>query len=31
MKIIENHVDKEERKSSDKTKVAQEIVKNVEK
>ena len=27
MKIIENHVNKEERKSADKTKVAREIVK----
>ena len=31
MKIMENHINKKERNSADKTKVAREIVKNIEK
>ena len=31
MKIMENHINKKERNSADKAKVAQEIVKNIEK
>ena len=31
MKIMENHINKKERISADKTKVAREIIKNIEK